>query len=68
MNQSNVLRSKEALLLANLLTKERQGRDDKGVHKLAGNKEKDVPKGFSLYKTWSVMASVGTGGVELDLR
>ena len=29
----------------NLLTKERQGRDDKGVHKFAGTKEKDIPKG-----------------------
>jgi len=35
MNRGNVLRSKEALLLANLLTKERQGRDDKGVRKFA---------------------------------
>ena len=48
MNQSNVLRSKEALLLANLLTKEKQGRDDKGVRKVAGIKEKDIPKGEVL--------------------
>ena len=35
---------------------------------LKGTKEKDIPKSFSLEKTWSVMASVGTGGVELGLR
>ena len=32
----------------NLLAKERQGRDDKGVHKSAGIKEKDIPKGEVL--------------------
>jgi hypothetical protein len=42
-------------LLANLLTKERQGRDDKVVCKFAGTKEKDIPKGEGLKRhgtTW----------------
>ena len=37
--------SKGALLFDKSLTKERQGRDDKIVHKLAGTKGKDIPKG-----------------------
>ncbi len=35
---------------------------------LAGIKEKDIPKGEVLKRHGSVMASVGTGGVELGLN
>ena len=44
-NRSNVWGAKGPYCLANLLTKERQGRDDKVVCKFAGTKEKDIPKG-----------------------
>jgi hypothetical protein len=37
--------SKGAILLKNLLAKGRKGRDDKGVHKSAGTKEKDITEG-----------------------
>ena len=39
-------------MLANLLTKERQGRDDKGVHKSAGNFRKKIYLKAKSDKTW----------------
>jgi len=42
-----------------------RGRDDKGVHESAGTKEKDITKDEVLKRLGGVMASVGTGGVEI---
>ncbi|MCJ7472159.1 MAG: hypothetical protein MUP02_05040 [Actinobacteria bacterium] len=44
VNRGNAREAKEPYCLTNLLTKGRQGRDDKAVHRTAGTKEKDIPK------------------------
>jgi len=45
MSRGNARGAKGPYCLTNLLAKERQGRDDKDVHRTAGTKEKDIPKG-----------------------